>query len=753
MQAQVLPLILCLAGKRSPPQEGRWIPFVFGVRQRGGEEGPGSRSQYNIHPIAALKWINNGKTFQRINETLSWSDALRHCQLHHTDLADLQSVGSVNSLRTLYSLSSSIHAWIGLYFDVNINGPVWSSGSAFSQPQWTTSMPVFKEGICGTLSATMNVIPTLGAASCTEQKPFICYFDTSVGHRLTTKPALSLTTSPKAAEVQINGETFIRFDKKKTWMEALQYCRRHYTDLADLQRVTDDAGKEALRSITTEDQAWIGLYYNAASALPSWSSDLGDSILEWLQVPQMGVGLCAALGIYARYPPRVYAEACFFQRPFICFHDESIGHRALAELPLLFLTHSSEAIKETTPRPSTLPFSALFGSPSSASWRCGAALAGVGCSDPAQALSPAVGSGTSPTDASQEPASEMQAPQRLSMEPAEPSTPTDSTAPSPLALDPTGTGPDPAIQSHDPGQPGPAPPEDLSDLQEGTGPPLASTSSLAAVPVPPGPQFTQSTPGTTREAASSPLLDSAHRASATPAGTPSGAGGSTPLEVEEQTSEASSPGSPAAHQGTTASPEWATRSRATSPQPSGSRPEPETGANSRPWQVPAAHPSLWETKAQLPCPGHRQRRLRTRVSWVVLSLLFLVAFQSTLQGILSSQSQFTFHSPWRKSKNDLAYLIGLLQAPREMIMRSFFFFFFFLFEILNYHIASESGTLPFSGQHFGVLKADFNVPALIDPDEMKDRFLSEIQEALKLTLGHQQFRLKCIGIEVNKKEN
>lgn len=40
----------------------------------------------------------------------------------------------------------------------------------------------------------------------------------------------------------------------------------------------------------------------------------------------------------------------------------------------------------------------------------------------------------------------------------------------------------------------------------------------------------------------------------------------------------------------------------------------------------------------------------------------------------------------------------------------------------------------------------------MDPEDMKDQFLSEIQEVLKLTLGHGQFRLKWVGFEVNKKE-
>lgn len=105
-----------------------------------------------------------------------------------------------------------------------------------------------------------------------------------------------------------------------TWQSALLYCRTHHTDLADLQMVTDEAGMEALRSITSETEAWIGLYFDAASGSLSWSSDLGASIPTWLQVPKFGAGLCAGLRTYVRYTPRVYSVVCALLQPFICFY-------------------------------------------------------------------------------------------------------------------------------------------------------------------------------------------------------------------------------------------------------------------------------------------------------------------------------------------------------------------------------------------------------------------------------------------------
>ena len=120
--------------------------------------------------------------------------------------------------------------------------------------------------------------------------------------------------------MHIGQQTFTRFDQEVTWRAALLYCRRHHTDLADLQLVVDPAAKEALKSITSETEAWIGLYFNAASGALSWSSDLGSSIPAWLQVPQLGTGLCAGLRTYARYSPRVYSLDCSSLKPFICFY-------------------------------------------------------------------------------------------------------------------------------------------------------------------------------------------------------------------------------------------------------------------------------------------------------------------------------------------------------------------------------------------------------------------------------------------------
>ncbi|XP_040594645.1 putative C-type lectin domain family 20 member A isoform X2 [Mesocricetus auratus] len=145
-----------------------------------------------------------------------------------------------------------------------------------------------------------------------------------------------------------------------SWLSALIYCRNHYTDLADLQKVTDKEGIETLHYITNDVDAWIGLYFNVKTNNLTWSSNLGSSIPEWLQkIPVFGQGLCAGLRIFSNAPPQIYTLFCHELKPFICFWDPSIGHRKLAEMPLLTdtsspkVTHPSEVTTRTTSRPNT----------------------------------------------------------------------------------------------------------------------------------------------------------------------------------------------------------------------------------------------------------------------------------------------------------------------------------------------------------------------------------------------------------------
>ncbi|XP_006887827.1 PREDICTED: macrophage mannose receptor 1-like [Elephantulus edwardii] len=268
-------------------------------------------------PALALQLgSSSDKTFSRVDKALSWYEAQKYCRLYHTDLADVESLTTVDTFSDLYSALTSTSAWVGIFYDEDKGGLSWSSGSTFISSIWT-AIPGFREGICGTIKSVFFV-PNIGVAMCTHQKPFICYYDPAVGQRMILEPTLA---PPKSAEVQIGQRTFTRFNREKTWLSALKYCREQYTDLADLQQVVSEADKQALKSITDETEAWMGLFFNASSKSMSWSSGLGHYIPNWLTVPKLVKGLCAGLRIYVNFDPKVYAVSCFSLRPFICFYE------------------------------------------------------------------------------------------------------------------------------------------------------------------------------------------------------------------------------------------------------------------------------------------------------------------------------------------------------------------------------------------------------------------------------------------------
>ncbi|KAM9106760.1 LOW QUALITY PROTEIN: putative C-type lectin domain family 20 member A [Megaptera novaeangliae] len=670
---------------------------------------------------AALQLTSDSKTFWRVEEELSWPEALEYCRQRHTDLAELQSMGDWSNIKTLSSLTGSPAAWIGLFFDVCLGGLRWSSGSTFSVPGWS-SPPFFEEGLCATLYS-IAIFPSLGAASCTAQKPFICYYgvfrsakahpnssnrDPALEPHTLLEPALSLTTSPKPAEVQISNLNFKRFDQERKWLAAVRYCHRHHTDLADPQTVTEETDKEALKSITSKTEAWVGLYFSAASGSLRWSSDAGASVPTWLQVPEFGAGLCVGLCSYWSFSPRISAVACSSLKPFICFDDPTIGHRESAALPQLSYTPSSEVTMGTTPRPRTS--AGLAQGPAAA-----ARLPQLVSPEPAELgprpRAPRASASADPAapqtqgTVAPSPPTHLEIPGYGPVPDGGPSTP-------PVTAQNTSFGPVPPASAPTPAS-SPALPGSPSVPQEVTETPLASASSPAPGPAPPEDPVTQGGPGTPREDAAGPSPGSTRGASAhpwvaAPPGSTTSSRSRSPelLGTGESTSEPFGSGSSAGPQTTTARRKGVAPSQAARPETPGSRPEPETGA--RPL-------------ASLGLRGGHQSQTTLLLAVFAITRLF-----SPLVAVTSE-----------RSGTDMTDAATATQAQH--------------LSSSNHPDAKENTPTPKPGQLFGILKADFLIPVLMNPEDMKDQFLSEIQAVLKLTLGHEQFRLKWVGFEVNKK--
>ncbi|KAM9003195.1 putative C-type lectin domain family 20 member A isoform 2-T2 [Sarcophilus harrisii] len=265
---------------------------------------------------AASDLLVGTQTFIRVEEQLTWYKAREHCRIYHTDLANMESLKGPGSMLNLYSLLKGDPAWIGLFFDVDTGTLSWSSGPIFTTPFWFMNLSEFTAGFCALLE--MSFTPNVRAALCSTQHAFICYYDPAIGHLITRESPLSSSTIPLTPdEVRIGEKIFMRFTEEKTWSAALQYCQTYYTNLADLQSVTEGT---PLKRISSQTEAWIGLYLDGNTGSLRWSSNFGSSIPSWLSVSMFGEGQCGTLRRFENFLPRVSPAFCSELKPFICFY-------------------------------------------------------------------------------------------------------------------------------------------------------------------------------------------------------------------------------------------------------------------------------------------------------------------------------------------------------------------------------------------------------------------------------------------------
>ncbi|KAL1271754.1 hypothetical protein QQF64_030770 [Cirrhinus molitorella] len=183
----------------------------------------------------------------------TWSGAQSYCKVHHDDLSTVS-----NEELQLLSDHPIVYPFfiVGLYQNTQ-NMWKWSTGEPATINKWDFGEPNLDTERCGAVKeAKFHNIP------CTWPLPFFCM------------------------------EVFelILVQQTSTWEEALQYCRRHYTDLAILSSdviMTETMNKS--RAALTDD-VWIGLRFIAGDWLWVNGEDLeykGWPMGEELKCPAM----------------------------------------------------------------------------------------------------------------------------------------------------------------------------------------------------------------------------------------------------------------------------------------------------------------------------------------------------------------------------------------------------------------------------------------------------------------------------------
>ncbi|KAI7814390.1 hypothetical protein IRJ41_014553 [Triplophysa rosa] len=179
-----------------------------------------------------------------INETKLWGDAQRYCREHYDDLSSVDSLEEftgIGNARNSYSWS-----WVGLR---KISGQwLWSDGSNQYFYNWGDSQPNQEDSTCA-----LVIYGHLNDWYCGYSYPFFCY-----------------KWEPKLIVVR----------EKKSWEDALQYCRTHHTDLASLPTFFHHLQVNKITAMVESSSVWTGLRFHSGSWFWVSGEALGDQV--WL---------------------------------------------------------------------------------------------------------------------------------------------------------------------------------------------------------------------------------------------------------------------------------------------------------------------------------------------------------------------------------------------------------------------------------------------------------------------------------------
>uniref|UniRef100_A0A8P4G6K6 C-type lectin domain-containing protein n=1 Tax=Dicentrarchus labrax TaxID=13489 RepID=A0A8P4G6K6_DICLA len=179
---------------------------------------------------------NRLRLFSCKDSGLSWYDALSECNMTNETLVTLY---DEEDAKFTANFTNSV-IWLGLRKRRNIT---WSDGTPY----------LFRNFSVNVTSGEQRCVATDGQKwsnfSCSERKHFMCY----------------------------HGTKYILIENEKNWCQALQHCRKYYTDLVSIANQTQN---ETVIKMKNDTSFWIGLMHDewewadkSCSSFRKWNTD------------------------------------------------------------------------------------------------------------------------------------------------------------------------------------------------------------------------------------------------------------------------------------------------------------------------------------------------------------------------------------------------------------------------------------------------------------------------------------------------
>lgn len=184
-----------------------------------------------------------------ISKRMRWSEARKYCMEHHTDLSTVHSQEEYAQLNDIRNNNS--RCWIGLYRDDNILK--WSDGENATLWMGSQLKDVNKSVDNGCVVLYKN---GLAETDCNNKRHFLCFEN-----------------------------CLVLVKENKTWEEAMEHCRHHHTDLANLPSKSTLSHALRISKEAQTEHVWTSLHYLADSWL--WvNRDSGERQAWHQEMPQ-----------------------------------------------------------------------------------------------------------------------------------------------------------------------------------------------------------------------------------------------------------------------------------------------------------------------------------------------------------------------------------------------------------------------------------------------------------------------------------
>ncbi|KAG9274665.1 macrophage mannose receptor 1-like, partial [Astyanax mexicanus] len=199
------------------------------------------------------------RQFHVVNYKLNWTEAQKYCRENFTDLATIENQGEMDAVKAAVDGASG-YFWIGLR--QNPKSWIWSDGSNSSYSNWYPGEP---NSPVGDNCAHLWIEYKWADAACSQLGPFICY-----------------------EEIPL-----ILIKEKKTWWEALRYCRENHVDLVSVHTEGIQRWVETVARNASTDNVWVGLRHTCAQGFWFWVSGSAICYQNWAPGNGTGVEDCS----------------------------------------------------------------------------------------------------------------------------------------------------------------------------------------------------------------------------------------------------------------------------------------------------------------------------------------------------------------------------------------------------------------------------------------------------------------------------